>query len=185
MARLQELYRNEIVPELMKRFGYTNVMQVPHIEKVVVNMGVGRATENRKRLEDATKDLGTITGQKPVVCRARKSIAGFHLRQGMEIGCKVTLRGRRMWEFIDRMVSVAMPRIRDFRGFSEKAFDAQGNYTLGLAEQTVFPEINIDKVEFIQGMDVTFRITGGDPEASAELLRLLGFPFRRPEPEHV
>ena len=178
MARLQELYRNEIVPELMKRFGYTNVMQVPHIEKVVVNMGVGRATENRKRLEDATKDLGTITGQKPVVCRARKSIAGFHLRQGMEIGCKVTLRGRRMWEFIDRMVSVAMPRIRDFRGFSDNAFDGRGNYTLGLPEQSVFPEINIDDVEFPHGMDVTLRLTGDSDEASRALMQLLGVPFR-------
>ena len=179
MARLQKLYREEVVPELMKRFGYSNRMAVPRLEKIVVNMGVGRATENRKRLEDARRDMATVTGQRPVVCRARKSVAAFKLRAGNEIGCKVTLRGERMWEFLDRLVSLAIPRIRDFRGFSEKAFDRGGNYTLGLNEQTVFPEVNIDKIEFVQGMDVTIRIIGGNEAASREMLTLLGFPFRR------
>ena len=135
-------------------------MAVPRLEKIVVNMGVGRTTQNKKCMEDAMRDLATITGQKPLVCRARKSVAAFHLRAGNEIGCKVTLRGRRMWEFFDRLVSLAIPRIRDFRGFSEKAFDGGGNYTMGLNEQAVFPEVNIDKVEFVQGMNVTFRFNG-------------------------
>ena len=174
-----EIYKETVVPALMSRFGYGNVLAAPRLEKVVVNMGVGRATENRKRLEDAMRDLATVTGQRPAVCRARKSVAAFKVREGNEIGCKVTLRGKRMWEFLDRLVSLAIPRIRDFRGFSEKAFDGRGNYTLGLSEQTVFPEINIDKIEFTQGMDVTFRITGGNDAASRELLTLLGFPFRR------
>jgi len=178
MARLRELYEEQVVPELMKRFGRSNRLAVPRLEKIVVNMGVGRATENRKRLEDAMRDLATVTGQKPVVCRARKSVAAFKLRAGNEIGCKVTLRGERMWEFLDRLVSLAIPRIRDFRGFSDTAFDQAGNYTLGLNEQTVFPEVNIDKVEFVQGMDVTMRIVGGSEAASREMLTLLGFPFR-------
>ena len=179
MARLLEVYKEKVAPELMSRFGYGNRLAVPRLEKIVVNMGVGRATENKKRLEDAVRDLTIVTGQKPSICRARKSVAAFKLREGQEIGCKVTLRGKRMWEFLDRLVSVAIPRIRDFRGFSEKAFDGRGNYTLGLTEQVVFPEINIDKVEFTQGMDVTLRITGENDAASRELLTLLGFPFRR------
>lgn len=181
MARLLELYKEKVVPELMAEFGYANRLAVPRLEKIVVNMGVGRATENKKRLEDATRDLATITGQKPLVCRAHKSVAGFHLRAGNEIGCKVTLRGKHMWEFLDRLVSLAIPRIRDFRGFSEKAFDGRGNYTLGLGEQTVFPEINLDKVEFAQGMNVTLAISGGNDEASRKMMGLLGFPFRRAE----
>ena len=179
MARLLEQYRNEIAPELIRRFEYSNPMAAPRLEKIVVSMGVGRATENRKRLDDAVRDLATITGQQPVVCRARKSVSAFRLRQGQEIGCKVTLRGRRMYEFLDRLISLAIPRIRDFRGFSEKAFDGRGNYTLGVAEQVVFPEVDIDKVEFVQGMDITFRVTGNSDEASRELLRLFGFPFRQ------
>jgi len=177
MARLLEKYKNEIVPELMRRFSCTNAMAVPRMEKVVVNMGVGRATENKKRLEDAQRDLAAITGQKPAITRAKKSVAAFRVRTGNEIGCKVTLRRKRMYEFLDRLVSIVIPRIRDFRGFSAKAFDGRGNYTLGISEQGVFPEINLDKVEFVQGMDITIRITGNSDDASRELLRLLGFPF--------
>jgi len=181
MARLLEKYREKVVPELMARFGYRNVLAVPRLQKIVVNMGVGKATQNRKRLEDAMRDLAMITGQKPVVCKARKSVSGFHLRKGNEIGCKVTLRGKRMWEFLDRLISLAIPRIRDFRGLPTHSCDGRGNYTLGLPEQTVFPEVDIDKVEFVQGMDITLCISGGDDAASIEMLRLLGFPFRREE----
>ena len=178
MPRLLDQYRNKAVPELMRTFGYANRMAVPRIEKIVVNMGVGRANENKKCLEDAIRDLATITGQKPCICRAKKSVAAFRLRKGQEIGCKVTLRNKRMYEFLDRLISLAIPRIRDFRGFSPSAFDGRGNYTLGVSEQVVFPEINIDKIEFVQGMDITFRITGNSDDASREMLRLLGFPFR-------
>ncbi len=181
MARLQDMYKEKVVPELMQAFGYTNRLAVPRLLKVVVNMGVGKATENKKRLEDAVRDLATITGQKPLVTRARKSVSAFKLRQGNEIGCKVTLRGPRMYEFLDRLISVALPRIRDFRGFSADAFDGNGNYTLGLHEQTVFPEINIDKVEFVQGMDITLAFSGRSDDVSRELMRRLGFPFRREE----
>jgi len=181
MARLLDLYKDKVVPELMKQFGYKNRLAVPRLEKIVVNMGVGKATENKKRLEDAVRDLATITGQKPLVTRARKSVSAFKVRKGNEIGCKVTLRGKRMYEFLDRLVSLAMPRIRDFRGYSPAAFDGRGNYTVGLAEQTVFPEINVDKVEFTQGMDVTLAISGESDDASRELLRTLGFPFSREE----
>lgn len=182
MVRLLEQYRQQAVPELMRKFGYTNPMEVPRLEKIVVNMGVGRATENRKRLEDAMRDLAVISGQKPAVARARKSVAGFKVRQGQEIGCKVTLRGKRMYEFLDRLIGLAIPRIRDFRGLSPTSFDGRGNYTVGVGEQVVFPEINIDKVEFVQGMDITLRISGDSDEVSRELLRLLGFPFRGMEP---
>jgi large subunit ribosomal protein L5 len=173
-----ELYRQQVIPQLMERFGYRNRLAVPRLEKIVVNMGVGRATENRKRLEDAQRDLATITGQKPVVTRARKSVSAFKLRKGNEIGCKVTLRGRRMYEFLDRLISLAVPRIRDFQGFPTTSFDGGGNCSVGVAEQAVFPEVDIDKVEFVQGMDVTLRITGGSDEASREMLHMLGFPFR-------
>jgi len=179
MARLLNQYHEQVAPELMRKFGYTNRMAVPRLEKIVVNMGVGRATENKKRLEDAMRDLATITGQKPCVCKARKSVSAFRLRQGQEIGCKVTLRKKRMYEFLDRLISLAIPRIRDFRGWSLSAFDGRGNYSLGISEQVVFPEINIDKVEFVQGMDITLRITGHSDEVSREMLRLLGFPFRQ------
>ena len=178
MARLLDRYKKDVIPELMGKFAYKNPMAVPRLEKIVVNMGVGRATENKKRLEDAVRDLSIVSGQKPVIARARKSVAAFKVRQGQEIGCKVTLRGKRMYEFLDRLVSLAIPRIRDFRGLPATSFDGRGNYTLGIAEQIVFPEINIDKVEFVQGMDITLRITGNSDEASKELLRLLGFPFR-------
>jgi large subunit ribosomal protein L5 len=181
MTRLLEKYKRDAVPQLADRFGYANAMAVPRLEKIVVNMGVGKAAENRKALEDAQRDLAVITGQKPIVCRAKKSVAGFKVRAGNAIGCKVTLRGRRMWEFLDRLINLAIPRIRDFRGFSDNAFDGRGNYTLGLPEQSVFPEINIDDVEFPQGMDVTLRLTGDSDEASRELMQLLGFPFRRSE----
>ena len=181
MARLLDQYKEQVVPQLMQKFNYGNRLAVPRLGKIVVNMGVGRATENRKRLDDAVRDMATITGQKPVATRARKSVAGFKLRQGNEIGCKVTLRGTRMYEFLDRLISLAIPRIRDFRGFSPAAFDGQGNYTLGIAEQVVFPEVDLDKVEFVQGMDVTLRISAGSDEASRELLSLMGFPFRGEE----
>ena len=177
MARLLDEYKEKVVPALMETFGYTNRLAVPRIEKIVVNMGVGRANESKKRLEDAVRDMATITGQKPLICRARVSVAAFHLREGQEIGCKVTLRGARMYEFLDRLISLAIPRIRDFRGFPPSSFDGRGNYTLGIGEQVDFPEIDIDKVEFTQGMDITLRITGNSDEASREALRLLGFPF--------
>jgi len=183
MARLLDQYKEKVAPELIKKFGHTNRMAAPRLTKVVVNMGVGKATENKKRLEDAARDLAAITGQKPLITRARKSVSAFKVRQGNEIGCKVTLRGKRMYEFLDRLISLAIPRIRDFRGLSPNSFDRSGNYTLGLAEQLVFPEINIDKVEFVQGMDITLGITGGSVEASRELLRLLGFPFRHDQEE--
>lgn len=181
MARLLDQYKTNVVDELMKKFGYTNRLAVPRLQKITLNMGVGKATENKKRLEDAVRDLATIAGQKPLITRARKSVSAFKLREGNEIGCKVTLRGARMYEFLDRLISIALPRIRDFRGFSLTAFDGRGNYSLGLPEQTVFSEINIDKVEFVQGMDITFTFSGGNDDASRELLRLLGFPFRREE----
>ncbi len=179
MARFLEKYKTEIVPALMERFSYRNVMEVPRLQKISVNMGVGRATENRKALDAAMKDLEIVTGQKPASTRAKGSHAGFKVREGMPIGCRVTLRGRRMYEFLDRLISIVIPRIRDFRGFPTKSFDGRGNYSLGLEEQIVFPEINIDRVEFPQGMDVTFRITNSTDEESRELMGLFGFPFRR------
>lgn len=178
MARLQKLYKEKIVPEMVKKYGYKNVMAVPRISKIVVNMGVGKALENKKCLEDAQKQLGLITGQKPVVTKAKKSLAGFKLRKGNPIGCKVTLRGVRMYEFLDRLVNVTLPRIKDFRGLSSKGFDEAGNYTLGIHEQLVFPEISPEDVEFVQGMDITIVISGKQRERSKELLRILGTPFR-------
>ncbi len=178
MSRLLEFYKEKIIPDMSEKFGYKNVLEVPRITKIVVNMGVGKALENKKYLEDAEKQLGLITGQKPAITRARKSIAGFKLRKGNAIGCKVTLRGERMYEFLDRLLSVALPRIKDFRGLSSKGFDQRGNYTLGIHEQLVFPEINPDNVEFVQGMDITVVISGNKKETSKELLRLLGTPFK-------
>lgn len=160
------------------KFGYKNKLEVPRLSKIVVNMGVGKALENKKALEDAVKHLSIITGQKPLVTKARKSISGFKLRQGNPIGCKVTLRGKRMYEFFDRLISIVLPRIKDFRGLSPNAFDGRGNYTLGVSEQVVFPEINIEDVEFVQGMDITFVITGDKDSHSFELLKLFGTPFR-------
>jgi len=182
MARLIDRYRSEIRPRLMERFGYANVLQVPKMEKITVNMGIGKARETPKMLEDAMRDLGRITGQRPVVTRARKSIAQFHIRDGYPVGCCVTLRGRRMYEFLDRLIAVAIPRIRDFRGLNDR-FDGRGNYSMGLSDQAVFPEVDPDRVEFTQGMNITMRFTGGRDDVSRELLKGLGFPFRRPEDE--
>ncbi len=179
MARLREYYRKEVVPALMDRLGYENVMQVPEVEKIVVNMGVGEAKENPKTLESASGELATITGQRPVITKAKKSVAAFKVREGMPVGCKVTLRGGRMWHFLDRLINVALPRVRDFRGISPDAFDGRGGYSLGLREQLVFPEINYDDIEKIRGMDITVVTTAETDEEARELLTLLGMPFRR------
>ena len=178
MSRLQDRYRNDVVPALKKALGTDNIHALPRIDKIVVSMGVGAALENKNALDAAAKDLGTITGQKPMVCRARKSVAGFKLRKGQSIGLKVTLRGRRAYEFLDRLISVVIPRIRDFRGLSPKAFDQAGNYNLGISEQIVFPEINIDKMEFVQGMNITIGVRSRKADHSFELLKQLGVPFR-------
>jgi large subunit ribosomal protein L5 len=178
MARLKEKYREEIVPALMERFSLTNRMAVPRLEKITVNMGVGQATENKKFLEDATRDLSVITGQKPKINAARRSVSGFRLREGTPVGCMVTLRGNRMFEFLDRLISIVIPRIRDFRGLSPRAFDGRGNYSMGLSEQIVFPEIDLDSIEHTQGMNVTITIRNGTDEMSFELLKSLGMPFR-------
>jgi large subunit ribosomal protein L5 len=175
---LRERYAKEIVPSLMKRFGYTNPMQVPRVRKVVVNMGLGEAVANPKLIDGAVADLTAITGQKPIVTRAKKSIATFKLREGMAIGAKVTLRRERMWEFLDRLISLSLPRVRDFRGISPRAFDGAGNYTLGLKEQIVFPEIDFDKVDRIKGMNITVVTTAETNEEAKELLGQLGMPFR-------
>ena len=179
MARLKERYKKEIVPALMQRFKYTTPMAVPKLQKVVVNMGVGKALENDKRLPAAVEDLTTITGQRAVVTKAKLSVAGFKLRDGQGVGCRVTLRGDRMYEFVDRLFSIAIPRIRDFRGCSPRAFDGRGNYNLGLSEQTVFPEIAADRVEFVQGMDIAFVTTSKSNEEARELLEQLGIRFRK------
>jgi large subunit ribosomal protein L5 len=178
MPRLKELYREQVVPALSKELGYTNVMQVPRLEKVVVNIGMGEALQNARSLDAAVQDLMTITGQKPIITRARKSIAAFKLRAGNPIGVKVTLRGDRMWDFLDRLVNVALPRQRDFRGISADAFDGRGNYSLGLREQLVFPEINYDKIDRIRGMEITIVTTARTDEEGYYLLRHLGMPFR-------
>lgn len=176
--RLRDLYDQQVIPALMKEFGYKNVMQVPRLERVVLNVGMGEAVQNVKLLESAVTELGMITGQKPVVTRAKKAIAGFKLRQGLPIGAKVTLRSRRMYEFFDRLVSLALPRIRDFRGVSPKAFDGRGNYTLGLKEQLIFPEIKYDEVASIHGMDITVVTTAKTNDEGKALLKHLGMPFR-------
>lgn len=178
VPRLKEKYRAEIVPAMRERFGYTNVMAVPRLEKITISMGVGKATENQKVLDAAVADLAQIAGQRPVTTRSKKAVSQFRLRQGQAIGCKVTLRGTRMYEFLDRLISVVIPRIRDFRGLRRNAFDGRGNYNMGLTDQLVFPEINLDKVEHFQGMNITFTIRNGDDDASRELLRLFGMPFR-------
>lgn len=179
MNRLKEKYLNEVVPAMMKKFNYKSVMQVPKIEKIVVNMGVGDAVQNPKALDDAVNELTLITGQKPVVTRAKKSIAGFRLREGMPIGCKVTLRGNRMYDFLDKLVSVSLPRVRDFRGVSKNSFDGRGNYTLGIREQLIFPEIDYDQVNKVRGMDIVIVTTAKTDEESRELLSLLGMPFQK------
>ena len=177
MARLKEKYTAEVAPALMKQFGYKSVMQIPKIDKVVVNVGCGEARENAKILDHVVGDLTQITGQKPVITRARKSIANFKLREGQSVGAKVTLRGQRMEEFMDKLVNIALPRVRDFRGVSDKAFDGRGNYALGIREQLLFPEIEYDKVEKIRGMEMIFVTTAQTDEECKELLRLLGMPF--------
>jgi large subunit ribosomal protein L5 len=176
--RLLERYQKEIVPELVKKFGRSNVLSLPRIEKVVVNMGVGTAITEKKHLEDAVGALTQITGQHPLVTKSRKSIAGFRLREGMSIGCKVTLRGRRMYEFLDRLISLALPRVRDFRGLDPGAFDGHGNYSMGLSEHLVFPEVNPDKYPRPQGMNITIVISDSSNEESRELLQKMGIPFR-------
>ncbi len=176
--RLKETYFQQIVPALMKEFSYKNPMQVPRLERVILNVGMGEAIQNVKLLESAVTELGVITGQRPVVTKAKKAIAGFKLRQGMPIGAKVTLRSDRMYEFVDRLVSIALPRIRDFKGVSPKAFDGRGNYTLGLKEQLIFPEIQYDSVASIHGMDITFVTSAGTNDEGKALLRHLGMPFR-------
>ncbi len=178
-ARLKEKYQSEIVPSLMEKFEYKTVMQVPRVEKVVINMGIGDAVQNPKVLDSALTDLEIISGQKPVVTRAKKSIAGFKLREGMPIGAKVTLRGDRMYYFIDKLFNITLPRVRDFRGISNKAFDGRGNYTLGLKEQLVFPEIDYDKVEKVRGMDIVFVTTANSDEEAHALLNQLGMPFAK------
>lgn len=179
--RLRARYQAEIVPALKERFGFTSTMQVPRLEKIVVNMGLGEAVRDPKILETAAEDLATITGQKAIITKARKSIAGFKLRAGMSIGAKVTLRSSRMWEFCDRLLSVALPRIRDFRGLDPHAFDGRGNYTMGVTEQLIFPEIDYDKVQRQLGMDITFVTTAANNEEGFALLTELGFPFRERE----
>ncbi|HEX2054865.1 MAG TPA: 50S ribosomal protein L5 [Nitrospiraceae bacterium] len=178
MPRLREIYRERVVPSLMKEFGFRNPMQVPRLDRIVLNVGMGEAIQNVKLLENAATELGVITGQKPVVTKAKKAIAGFKLRQGMPIGAKVTLRSRRMYEFFDRLVTIALPRIRDFRGVSPKAFDGRGNYTLGLKEQLIFPEIKYDSVASIHGMDITIVTTARTNDEGKALLKHLGMPFR-------
>ena len=178
MARLLEKYQKEIVPELKTVLKRDNPLALPRLDKIVVSMGVGEALENKNRIDSAARELGVITGQKPAVCRARKSVAGFKLRKGQDIGLKVTLRGARMYEFLDRLISIVIPRIRDFRGLSPRSFDQAGNYNMGLTEQVVFPEIDIDKVEFVQGMNITIGIRTPKRSDSLELLKRLGVPFR-------
>ncbi len=177
MARLREKYNQEIRAQLQEKFQYANVMQIPKLEKVVINMGLGEAIQNPKALDAAVQDLATISGQKPVITKAKKSIAAFKLREGMSIGCKVTLRGDRMYEFVDKLISAAIPRIRDFKGVSAKAFDGRGNYTLGLKEQLIFPEIEYDKIDKLRGMEIAFVTSATTDEECKELLRLMGMAF--------
>lgn len=178
MARLKDMYKSEITPALQKKFNYKNVMQTPRLEKVVINVGLGEAIQNPKAIDSAMEDIMTIAGQKPVVTRAKKSIAAFKLRAGMPIGVKVTLRGNRMYEFVDRLLNIALPRVRDFQGVSGKSFDGRGNYTLGLKEQLIFPEINFDKIDKIRGMDIVFVTTANTDEEAKALLKEFGMPFR-------
>ncbi|HXZ12475.1 MAG TPA: 50S ribosomal protein L5 [Candidatus Sulfotelmatobacter sp.] len=180
MSRLHDKYRKEAMPALTKRFGYKNTMAVPHVQKVTVNIGLGEASANVKLLDTAAQELGQITGQKPVITRAKKSIANFKIRKGMPIGCMVTLRGERMYEFLDRLATVVLPRVRDFKGLPPNSFDGRGNYTLGLRDQLVFPEIDYTRVDKIKGMNITITTSAHSDEEGRELLRLLGVPFRSP-----
>ena len=179
MNRLNAKYKNEVVPSLIEKFNYKSVMEVPKVEKIVINMGVGDATSNAKYLEKAVEELTLISGQKPVVTTAKKSIAGFRLREGMPIGTKVTLRGERMYDFLDKLVTVSLPRVRDFRGISKKSFDGRGNYTLGVKEQLIFPEIDYDRVDKVRGMDIVIVTTANTDEEAKELLTQLGMPFQK------
>ncbi len=178
MARLRDRYREEVAPALQERFDIQNRMRIPKLEKIVVNMGVGEAAQNSRALDGAMEDLAKITGQKPQLRRARKSIAGFKIREGMPVGVRVTLRGERMWEFLDRLISIALPRVRDFRGISPRSFDGRGNFALGLREQTIFPEVSYDSIDATRGLDVAVVTTAETDEEARELLRLLGMPFR-------
>ncbi len=179
MSRLHETYLNEIAPAMQKKFNYKNVMQIPKVDKIVVNMGVGEAKDNAKLLESAANDMQTITGQKPVITKAKKSIANFKIRDGMNIGCKVTLRGEKMYEFMDRLINLALPRVRDFRGVNPNAFDGRGNYALGIKEQLIFPEIEYDKIDKVRGMDIIFVTTAKTDEEARELLTLFNMPFSK------
>lgn len=179
MNRLRQKYENEVKNQMVEKFGYKSVMQIPTIDKIVINMGIGDAVSNSKVLDEAVAELALITGQKPVITRAKKSIAGFRLREGMPIGCKVTLRGERMYDFLDKLVSVSLPRVRDFRGVSKKSFDGRGNYTLGVKEQLIFPEIDYDKVSKVRGMDIVVVTTANTDEEARELLTLCGMPFAK------
>ena len=179
MTRLKEKYNNEIVAAMQKKFGYKNVMQVPKLDKIVINMGVGEAKDNAKALESAVRDMEIIAGQKPVVTKAKKSVANFKIREGLAIGCKVTLRGDKMYEFADRLINLALPRVRDFRGVNANAFDGRGNYALGIKEQLIFPEIEYDKVDKVRGMDIIFVTTANTDEEARELLVQFGMPFAK------
>ena len=179
MARLKTTYKEQVVPALMEKFQYTSIMQAPKIEKIIINMGVGEAKENQKFLENAVEEMTIIAGQKPVVTKARKSISNFKVREGMAVGCKVTLRGEHMYEFLDKLVNIALPRVRDFRGVSKTAFDGRGNYALGIKEQLIFPEINYDKIDKIRGMDIIITTTANTDEEARELLKLMGMPFSK------
>lgn len=179
MARLKDKYKSEIMPAMMETFQYKSVMQIPKLEKIVLNMGLGEARDNSKVIENAVRDMETISGQKPIVTKAKKSIAAFKLRQGMDIGCKVTLRGEKMYEFLDRFINTAIPRVRDFRGLSANSFDGRGNYAVGMKEQLIFPEINYDKVDKIRGLDIIIVTTAHTDEEGRELLKLFGMPFKK------
>ena len=179
MARLKETYKNEIVDAMVKKFGYKNIMEVPKLDKVVINMRVGEAKDNAKVLDSAVRDLEIISGQKAITTKAKKSVANFKIREGMAIGCKVTLRGEKMYEFVDRLINLALPRVRDFRGVSANAFDGRGNYTLGIKEQLIFPEIEYDKIDKVRGMDICFVTTAKTDEEARELLRLFNMPFQK------
>ncbi|MDW5298625.1 MAG: 50S ribosomal protein L5 [Sedimentibacter sp.] len=179
MARLKTTYKEQVVPALMEKFQYTSIMQAPKIEKVIINMGVGEAKENQKFLDNAVEEMTLIAGQKPVVTKAKKSISNFKVREGMAVGCKVTLRGDHMYEFLDKLVNIALPRVRDFRGVSKTAFDGRGNYALGIKEQLIFPEINYDKIDKIRGMDIIITTTANTDEEARELLKLMGMPFSK------
>ncbi|MGF1910152.1 50S ribosomal protein L5 [Vibrio kasasachensis] len=179
MAKLHDYYKSSVVAELAKQFSYTSVMQVPRIEKITLNMGVGEAINDKKLLENAAADMATISGQKPLITKARKSVAGFKIREGYPIGCKVTLRGERMWDFLERLINIALPRVRDFRGVSAKSFDGRGNYSMGVREQIIFPEIDFDKVDRVRGLDITITTSAGSDEEGRALLAAFNFPFRK------